>query len=55
MIVFFAIDEYTDVESEPMVRSMVDAVVDALKTPHKQRPSGESVLGEITRQYVYCF
>ncbi|EJC98835.1 terpenoid synthase [Fomitiporia mediterranea MF3/22] len=51
MNVFFVIDEYTDVEPEPVVRNMVDIVIDALKNPHKPRPKGEVILGEITRQY----
>ncbi|THH27301.1 hypothetical protein EUX98_g6890 [Antrodiella citrinella] len=34
-----------------MVREMVDIVLDAMKHPHKPRPRGEVVLGEITRQF----
>ena len=50
MILLFAIDEYTDVEPEPVVREMLDIVLDAIKNPHKPRPEGEIVLGEIARQ-----
>ncbi|KAK6980733.1 terpene cyclase [Favolaschia claudopus] len=48
---FFVIDEYTDVESEAVVREMIDIVIDALRNPHKSRPEGEVVLGEIVRQF----
>ena len=50
MNLFFVIDEYTDVESEEVVRQMVDIVLDAFHNPHKPRPAGEVVLGEIARQ-----
>jgi hypothetical protein len=52
MNLFFVIDEYTDVESVEVVREMVDVVIDALNHPHKARPRGEILLGEIARQYV---
>ncbi|KAJ7688277.1 isoprenoid synthase domain-containing protein [Mycena rosella] len=51
MNVFFIIDEYTDVENVPMVREMIDIVIDALDNPHKKRPEGEIVLGEIVRRF----
>ncbi|EJD08331.1 terpenoid synthase [Fomitiporia mediterranea MF3/22] len=51
MNLFFAIDEYTDVEPAPVVRNMVDIVIDAMKDPHKPRPEGEVVLGEMARQF----
>lgn len=47
---FFVIDEYTDVEPEPVVRAMIDVVIDVLHNPRKPRPTGETVLGEITKQ-----
>jgi hypothetical protein len=50
MNVFFVVDEYTDVESAPVVREMVDIVIDAMNNPHKPRPEGEILLGEVTRQ-----
>lgn len=49
---FFVIDEYTDVEPANVVREIVDVVIDALNNPHKTRPSGEILLGEMARQYV---
>lgn len=48
--VLFLIDECTDVEPEPVVRKMMDVVIDTLKNPDKPRPQGEIVLGEMTRQ-----
>ena len=50
MNLFFVVDEYTDVEPEPVVREMVNIVIDALNNPHKPRPEGENILGEIARQ-----
>jgi len=52
MNLFFIVDEYTDVEPEPVVRSMVDVVIDALNHPHKPRPEGEIILGIIAKEYV---
>ncbi|KAF9806349.1 hypothetical protein IEO21_08705 [Rhodonia placenta] len=51
MNVFFVIDEYTDVECASVVRGMVDIVIDAINNPHKPRPEGECLLGEMTRQF----
>jgi len=50
MNLFFIVDEYTDVEPEPVVRSMVDVVIDALNHPHKPRPEGEIILGIIAKE-----
>ena len=50
--VFFVVDEYTDVEPEPVVREMINVVIDALHNPRKPRPEGEIILGEICRQSV---
>ena len=52
MNLFFVIDEYTDVESAPVVRGMVDIVIDAMNNPDRPRPDGEILLGEMTRQYA---
>ncbi|KIN06849.1 hypothetical protein OIDMADRAFT_107833 [Oidiodendron maius Zn] len=51
MNLFFVIDEYTDVESASAVQQFVDVIVDALNNPKKPRPSGEVLLGEMTRQF----
>ncbi|KAJ7274930.1 isoprenoid synthase domain-containing protein [Mycena rebaudengoi] len=48
---YFLIDEYTDVESGPAVRQIIDAALDALNNPHKPRPQGEIIIGEVTRQF----
>jgi hypothetical protein len=40
------------VESGPAVRQIIDAALDALNNPHKPRPQGEIVIGEVTRQCV---
>ncbi|KAJ7234681.1 hypothetical protein C8J57DRAFT_1089574, partial [Mycena rebaudengoi] len=49
---FFLIDEYKDVESGPAVREMTDAVLDALNSPCKVRPQEETIIAEVTRQYI---
>jgi len=51
MNLFFVVDEYTDVEPAPVVREMVDIVIDALNNPEKPRPEGEILLGEVARQF----
>nr|VWP01242.1 N/A [Ganoderma boninense] len=51
----FLVDEYTDVEPAPKVRMIIDACVDALHDPGKPRPEGETIVGEVVRQYVNHF
>jgi hypothetical protein len=50
MNVFFLLEEYTDNENGAVTKDMVDLVIDAIHNPHKIRPEGESILGEIARQ-----
>ena len=50
MNLFFALDEYTDVEPAPVVRGMADIVIDALNNPHRPRPEGEILLGLVAQQ-----
>lgn len=50
MHLFFVIDEYTDVECEREVQSMMSIASDALRDPGKARPEGEIFIGEMTRQ-----
>ena len=50
MILFFVFDEYSDVENAEIVRKQADMIMDALRNPFIPRPSGEIVLGELTRQ-----
>lgn len=49
--VFLIVDEYTDVENAAVAEAMVGIVIDALHNPHKTRPKGECILGEIVRQF----
>ncbi|KAG1902830.1 terpenoid synthase [Suillus fuscotomentosus] len=51
MNVFFIFDEYTDKENAAVTKEMMDIVLDALHDPHKMRPEGECILGEIVRQF----
>ena len=52
MIVYFIVDEYTDVENATQTAEIVDIIIDALKNPNEPRPKGEVILGEIIRQSV---
>ncbi|KAJ6535981.1 terpenoid synthase [Mycena vulgaris] len=51
MMLFFTFDEYTDVLSAHEVRKYADIVMDALRNPGKPRPQGETVVGEVARQF----
>lgn len=52
MNLFFVIDEYTDVQDESDAAMIASVTMDALRNPCKPRPHGESIVGEIARQYV---
>ncbi|KAI0642058.1 terpenoid synthase [Trametes meyenii] len=51
MNLFFVFDEYTDVLDASGTQELADIIIDAVKNPWRPRPSGESVVGEITRQF----
>nr|AQH32583.1 terpenoid synthase [Polyporus brumalis] len=51
MNVLFLVDEYTDFQPAPVVREITGVVIDAILNPDKVRPEGESILGEVTRQF----
>ncbi|KAG1839502.1 isoprenoid synthase domain-containing protein [Suillus tomentosus] len=51
MNLFYVVDEYTDIANEAVTKEMADIVLDALHNPHKIRPEGECILGEIARQF----
>ncbi|KAF5384031.1 hypothetical protein D9757_006948 [Collybiopsis confluens] len=51
MNLFFVFDEYTDVCNAEEARMLADVVMDALRDPDIPRSSGESVVGEIARQF----
>ncbi|KAJ3514441.1 hypothetical protein NLJ89_g2384 [Agrocybe chaxingu] len=51
MNLFFVFDEWSDVSNAEETRRMADIIMDALYDPHKPRPTGEWVGGEVTRQY----
>lgn len=50
MTLFYAFDEYTDVEDETTTRHMADIAMDGLRNPTKPRPKDECFLGEMARQ-----
>ncbi|THH31282.1 hypothetical protein EUX98_g2931 [Antrodiella citrinella] len=47
----FVIDEYSDVADEKTAQAIADIVMDSLRNPLVPRPIGESIIGEITRQF----
>ncbi|KAF8554246.1 terpenoid synthase [Imleria badia] len=51
MNIFFVIDEYSDVSEPYEVQKQKDAIMDALRNPHKPRPKGEWIGGEMARQF----
>ncbi|KAM5541550.1 hypothetical protein V8D89_004740 [Ganoderma adspersum] len=51
MNLFFVIDEHTDVLDEASVQALADISMDALLNPTKPWPDGETVIGEMTRQF----
>ncbi|KAG2048853.1 terpenoid synthase [Suillus hirtellus] len=51
MNLFFIVEEYTDMENEAVTKERVDIVFDALTNPHKIRPEGKCILGEIAQQF----
>ncbi|KAG1843480.1 isoprenoid synthase domain-containing protein [Suillus subalutaceus] len=48
---FLFVDEYTSIDNRTGVKEIVNIVIDALHNPHKIRPEGECILGEIMRQF----
>ncbi|KAI6120872.1 terpenoid synthase [Pisolithus croceorrhizus] len=51
MIVYFIVDEYTDVEDANRTAEIVNVIIDALNNPYRPRPEGEMILGEVIRQF----
>jgi hypothetical protein len=54
MILFYAFDEYTDIENGAGAQGIRDILTDAIHHPDKPRPVGEVPLGELARQYATC-
>lgn len=55
MNLFFVFDEWSDVSDARETRRQADAIMDALRNPHKLRPKGEWIGGEVTRSSVHFF
>ena len=51
MHAFFVLDDYTDALDAVSTKSLFDATMDAMENPDKARPQGETILGEMFRQY----
>ena len=53
MNLFYVFDEYTDIADTKGAEKIRNVVVDAMRNPHKPRPEGELLIGEMTREYVH--
>ncbi|KAF7982707.1 hypothetical protein HWV62_26552 [Athelia sp. TMB] len=51
MHTLFVLDDYTDLLDGPGARALCNATLDAIMNPDKARPEGESIIGEIARQF----
>ncbi|KAI0064579.1 terpenoid synthase [Artomyces pyxidatus] len=51
VVLLFIVDDFTDRVDGAGVEIYVDMVMDAMHNPHKPRPAGESVVGEVARQF----
>ncbi|KAF8912642.1 terpenoid synthase [Mucidula mucida] len=51
MNLFFLIDEHSDVADKETARFQMECVMDALRNPHKPRPEGEWIGGEVARSF----
>ena len=50
--IMFAIDDHADVEAAPVVREMVDTILDVLDNPYKPIPAGEIILCHAFQDFV---
>lgn len=50
MVLFYVIDEYTDVGNNDDATKIYQIVMDALQNPHKKRPEGEHILGAMFKE-----
>ncbi|KAG2038523.1 terpenoid synthase [Suillus americanus] len=48
---YLFLDEFTSIDNAAGVKESVNIVIDAIHNPHKIRPEGECILGEILRQF----
>ncbi|KAI0333184.1 terpenoid synthase [Cubamyces sp. BRFM 1775] len=51
MNLFFVFDELSDVADERHVRVLADTIMDAIRHPHKARPSSEPIVGSVAKQF----
>jgi len=51
MNLFFVFDELSDASDGPQTRHQADCLMDALRNPHKPRPEGEWIGGQIAKEY----
>ncbi|KAF8968469.1 terpenoid synthase [Flammula alnicola] len=52
MNLFYVYDEYTDIADGEGAGKIRDIVMDAMRNPHKPRPEGELLVGEMAREFV---
>lgn len=53
MNIFYVMDEYTDVADAAGANNIREAMMDSFRNPHKSRPEGEMLLGEMCRECVH--
>lgn len=47
---FFVFDDLSDVSDATQTRYQADCIMDALRNPHKPRPEGEWIGGQIAKE-----
>ena len=50
MNLLYVYDEYTDIADGKGAEEIRDIVMDTFRNPHKSRPQGELLIGEMTRE-----
>ncbi|KAJ3508128.1 hypothetical protein NLJ89_g5926 [Agrocybe chaxingu] len=51
MNIFYVFDEYTDIADGDGADKIRDIIMDAFRNPHKPRPEGELLVGEMARDF----
>lgn len=50
MNLFFVIDEYTDVADNETAKAQADIIMDAIRNPHRPRPTDEWIGGKVAQE-----
>ena len=51
----FTVDDHADIKAAPVVREMVDAILDVLYNPYKPLPAGEIMYCQVFQEFVVEF